>query len=289
MVPRVASLSKRIGLGLALEIRARHVVQQQVVLQPEEFAEAILQEHFQGFFVRQQRVQGAVETLLIDLLDGNAQKIGQRAFGVEMLGDVQFAGGIAEATENEDQRHQRPGDVFLARGDGAVEEVLQAQLFDEFQPQPRAAEITTVLHAQAFDIDFHPLRPNVVEKPLLPWPRLAFGGVLHAQTMRLVELSQIGDDALAGPALAAIRLHQRPVGVPFAVFSAIARANEHARIVSLPMSVPKGKVFTTTPCGRNASRPRPQQQGLASRNPTSVRGSTMTRFPPNHPLLANLG
>ena len=82
---------------------------------------------------------------------------------------------------------------------------------------------------------------------------------------------------------------QRPVGVSLAVFSAIAQANEHAPIVSLPLGVPKGKVFTTTPCGRNASEPRPQQQGLASRNPTSVQGSSMTRFPPNCPTLAKLG
>ena len=219
MVARVAALGQRIGLGLALEIRAGHVVKQQVVLQAEQLAQPILQEDFQRFLVRQKRVQRAIETLLVDLLRRNAQQIGQGALGVEMFGDVQFARRIAEAAEDQDQGHQRPGDFFAAGGNRAVEKVLQAQLLDELQSQPRPAEVAAVFDAHALDIDFDPLRPHVVEEPLLAGLRVAFGRVLDAQPLRFVELSEIGDDPLPRPALGAIRLHQRPVGVSFSVLS----------------------------------------------------------------------
>jgi len=124
MIARVAAPSERIGLGLALEIGAGHIVQQEVVLQSEEFAEAVLQEHFQGLLVRQQRIQRPVETLFVDLVRGNAQQIGQGALGVEVFGDVQLTGRMAETAEHEDQRHQRPRNVFTARRDRAVEKLL---------------------------------------------------------------------------------------------------------------------------------------------------------------------
>ena len=164
-----------------------------------------------------------------------------------MLDDVQLAGRIAEAAEDQDQSHQRPGDVFATRRDGVVEELLQTQLIDEFQSQPSSAEITAILHPHAFDIHFDPLRPNVVEEAFLPRALSAFGRIFDAQPLRFVELAQIGNHPLPRPALGAIRLHQRPVGVAFAVLSAIARANEHARIVFLTARTPNAKVFTTTP------------------------------------------
>ena len=56
VVARVTPLGRRIGLGLALEIRAGHIVQQQVVLQPEKIAQPIFQKDLQRLLVRQQRV-----------------------------------------------------------------------------------------------------------------------------------------------------------------------------------------------------------------------------------------
>ena len=66
--------------------------------------------------------------------------------------------------------------------------------------------------------------------PALP----PLGRLFDALALRLVELPQIGDDPLPRAALGAVRLHQCPIGVAFAVLGAITRANEHARILSLP-------------------------------------------------------
>ena len=162
---------------------------------------------------------------------GMPNRSGSARLGVIMLGDVQFARRIAEPAEHQHQSHQRPGDFLAAVGKRAVEKVLQPQLLDELQAQPRPAEVAAVFDAQAFDIDFDPVWPRIVEELFLAGFRVAFGGVLDAQPMRFIELSEIGDDALSRPTLGAIRLHQRPVGVSFSVLPAITRANEHARIV----------------------------------------------------------
>ncbi len=269
MVARVAALGQRIAVGLALEIRAGHVVQQQVVLDAEQLAQAVLQEGFQRFFMRQNRVQRAIETLLVDLLGRNAQEIDQRALGVKMLGDVQFARRLAEAAEDQHQGHQRPGDFFAAVGKRAVEKVLQAQLLDKLQSQPRPAEVAAVFHAHAFDIDFDPVGPRVVEELFLAGFRVAFGGVLDAQPMRFIELPEIGDDALSRPALGAIRLHQRPVGVSLSVLPAITRANEHARIVALDRLDPTSR----------SSLQRPKQRRRT--NSSSCRNDLQQETPPS--------
>jgi hypothetical protein len=50
---------------------------------------------------------------------------------------------------------------------------------------------------------------------------------MHAQSSRLVELSQPGDNTLPRTSLGAIGLDQRPIGVSLAVLSSIALSNEH--------------------------------------------------------------
>jgi hypothetical protein len=73
-------------------------------------------------------------------------------------------------------------------------------LFDELQAQPRPAEVAAVFDAQAFDIDFDPVGPRVVEELFLACFRVAFGGVLNTQPMGFIELSEIGDDTSSWPA-----------------------------------------------------------------------------------------
>ena len=72
------------------------------------------------------------------------------------------------------------------------------------QGPPRSLRFST---AQALDVDFRPLRLDVVEEPLLTRPMFAFSGILDTQAMRFVELSEIRDHALPWAAFAAIRLH----------------------------------------------------------------------------------
>ena len=163
-----------------------------------------------------------------------------------MLGDVQFAGGFAQAAKHQHQGHRRPGNLFAAAGKRLLQEIVQAQAADEFQSQPRPAEVAAVLDADPRGIDFNPLRRDVIEELFLViFP--TFRHRLNAESSSLVELSEIGHDPLTWAALGTMRLHQRPIGVTFAVLSTIARANEHARNFRTSSPASKPKVFTTTP------------------------------------------
>ena len=115
MVARVAAFCQGIRIGLALEVRAGHVVQQQVVLDGEQLAEPLLEKHLQRRLVRQQFVQPAVQAVVVHLVDRHAQQIAQGALPIEVFGDVQFARRLAEPRDDQDQRRQRPGNMLLSR------------------------------------------------------------------------------------------------------------------------------------------------------------------------------
>jgi hypothetical protein len=56
-----------------------------------------------------------------------------------------------------------------------------------------------------------------------------------------------------------------------------------------PQRSAEGQGLHYNALGANQRRPATDLQGLAPKNPTSMRGSTTTRFPRNCHLLANLG
>jgi hypothetical protein len=191
--------------------------------------------------------------------------------------------------KHQHQRHDGPGDFFAALGQCSVEKLFQPQLPHQFQPQPRAAKVAAVLHPHPRRIHFHPLRLDVVEQPALSATSMAFSGVLHTQATSFIELPQIRHHALTRTSLGAMRLHQRPIGMTFAILSSITRANKHARYCNPESPLSNLKVFTTTPFSQTAKTSKHDPKELATRNPASLRESNMTRFPLTEPLLANLG
>ena len=73
MVSRITALCLRIAVGLAFKVSRGHVVDQKVVLQAKQFAQAVFQVFFQCFFVGQQLIQGAIPPVIIDLLRRHTQ------------------------------------------------------------------------------------------------------------------------------------------------------------------------------------------------------------------------
>ena len=230
MVARVATLGQRIGMGLSLEVRARHVVQQQVVLDGEQLAEPLLEKHFQFRLVRQQFIETAVQTIVVHLVDRHAQQVGQGALPVEMLGDVKFARRLAQPADDQDQGRQPPGNVFLARGQSTLQEFVQPQFLDQFQRHPGPAELPAVLdpHARAVDLDVPRLGRRWRKQFALAIGRLGIGRLLDAEPARLVHQPEVSDRALPRPGLGAIRFDEGPIRFASPVASAEVRSQEHA-------------------------------------------------------------
>ena len=75
MIARIAATCLRIGLGVALEIRARHVVEQYLVLDRKQLAAALRQMRFEFGLVGEQMIEPAIEPILVDLLLTELQQI----------------------------------------------------------------------------------------------------------------------------------------------------------------------------------------------------------------------
>ena len=103
---------------------------------------------------------------------------------------------------------------------------------------------------------------------------LSLGRLLDAQPHGLLELSQLGDDALSRAAIGPKRLDQRPVCVSLAILFSVTRSNEHARILRDARPPSSRKVYTTSrfTFQRSAIRPLHKNPGKlhTSRNPISV-------------------
>src|SRR6202048_3183570 len=68
MIARIAALRLRIGRGVALKIRARHVIEQHLVLDRKQLSAALRQMRFQLGLIGEQMIEPAVEPILVDLL-----------------------------------------------------------------------------------------------------------------------------------------------------------------------------------------------------------------------------
>ena len=75
MITGIAALRLRIGRGLALKIRARHVVEQHLVLDRKQLSAALRQMRFELGLVAEQMVEPAIEPILVDLLVTELQQI----------------------------------------------------------------------------------------------------------------------------------------------------------------------------------------------------------------------
>jgi len=91
VVAAIAPPGHRVAFGEPLEVGAGHVVEDQVVVQLKQFPQAVLEMGLQRFLVRQQRVEAAVEPVIVDLVRRHAQQVRQGRPLVGVLRDVQFA------------------------------------------------------------------------------------------------------------------------------------------------------------------------------------------------------
>ena len=111
-------------------------------------------------------------------------------------------------------------------------------------PQPRATKFPAAFHAHALHIDFHPFWFRGAEEACLI-TRALLGAALHSQTALLVHDSQPRYDALPGTSIGSVTLHQRPVGVTFAVFAPIAASQIHTAMLRIADTKARGLVVTT--------------------------------------------
>ena len=140
---------------VAFEVGARHVVEQKIALQLEEFAEPLLEVRFDRFFVGQEPVERGVESIGVHLLGGHAQEIFQHRAAIPLLLDVQFARRLAEPGDGKNRRHRPPRHVLTTRGQKLRQEPVESEHPPQPPGQPDVTEITQPLEPDVLEADLH--------------------------------------------------------------------------------------------------------------------------------------
>src|SRR5215469_6567101 len=178
---------------------------------------------------------------------------------------MQFAGGLAQASEEQNHGRGRPRNFLAAVWQGLFQEFVQCQSTQQLFPQPRTAEFPAALHPHPLHIDFYPFWLCRVEQIRLI-TRAFLRAALHAQTALFVHHPQPRYDALPRTSLRTIAFHQRPIGVPFAIFATKATSQIHAAMLRFQQTKARGLVVTTCTFRRQTTpfhNTQPQTKELA--------------------------
>ncbi len=127
MVAAVAAPGQRIGGGFALEISTGDVVEQQVVIERKQLAQALLQMRLERLLVRQQLVERAVQAVIVYPLLRHAEQIRQRRAAIPILGNVQLARRLAQSRDHQDRCHYRPRHTLASFGHPRGTEPVESQ------------------------------------------------------------------------------------------------------------------------------------------------------------------
>ena len=150
MIAGIAALRLRVRLRLALEIGAGDVVEQHVVVDCEQLSATLGQVRLQGRLVREQAIERTIEPILVDLLIAELQQIAKRRAAIPVLGNVQLARRLAEASRHQHRRHLRPSDAFLAHGKQAPTQLLEPQPTPQGERHIHIAKPTRPFDANTF-------------------------------------------------------------------------------------------------------------------------------------------
>ena len=216
MIAAVAALREWIARRQALEVCAGHVIEQQIVVEREELAQAPFQMRLERGLVRQQPVEGAVQPVVVDLRARDLEQVLQRGAAVPVLGDMQLARRLAQAGEHQDRGHRRPGHRLAPRRQQLRAQGVQPQRAPERPPEPHRPERPGALQADLIQ----PHRDRLARRALR-FEQLvlrAASGDLLGQGARLgaalcVQFAEVRHGLLDDPAAAANRADQAPVRV----------------------------------------------------------------------------
>jgi len=137
----------------APQSRCSCVVEQHFVLDREQLAATLGQMRFEGALVREKAIKRAIQAILVDLLVAESQQIAKRGAAIPVLGNVQLARRFAEPRRNQNCRHLRPCDAFLARRKPPLALRLKANAAP--QRQIDMAKLTRALDANALQANRH--------------------------------------------------------------------------------------------------------------------------------------
>ena len=257
MVAAVAAPGQPIAVGLALEVRARHVIQQQVVVELEQLSQALLRWVSSARLCGSRRSSARYSRSSLIRSAGTPEKILQRRAPIPVLGDVQLARRLAQSRNHQDRRHRRPRHPLASFDQTHLAETIEASARHSRQPShtspkrrarsrricsSRTATGSLGCPGSASNSSYCSSRPGDPQGQRAgPRPSLC------------IELAKLRHRLLHHSAAATHRAHQTPVAVRLAVLANRRVSQIHRRESSIaefaPNSAPQQprRVGTTRP------------------------------------------
>ena len=205
MIPAVAAANHRILFRRALHIRAGQIVKKHVELGSEQCAVALLQMLLQFRLMRQDSVQAAIQTRVVDLAFFDLQKIVQRGRRIPSLLDGQFATRRAETVDCQQRRNPRPGHIRRFTINALLKETIQLKPSPQFKPEETGAERSCPFQAHLVHQNARHLR-IILRHRDMRWKQLQlmritmivenFNRLHPARLRRTIQLTQIADRLL---------------------------------------------------------------------------------------------
>ncbi len=304
LIARVAALGLGIALRLALEVGARHIVEQKLEAHAKPLSVTRHQMAAQRVLVRAELVQRAVEPVVVDQARVDAEQIVERGRVIPMLGHAEFGALRAKPRDGEQRGGVRPADALAPDGQKPGEQLVELEPMPQGEGQVTLAEVAAAFHAQRPQIGRLPTRRGVRRRGALrAWicVRSAEAGQRHgerpgrrslpaqqrrqvvpapAQTrqFRFIEFAKRGDHLLTRPARGAHRPAQVPVTVTDTTRRLRLTSQEHAGSIAETRPLLNG-VFGTTclqkpvfPRKRPSPKIRPPLNLFSPTSPTAELG-----------------
>lgn len=200
----------------------------------------MLQVPLQGFLVRQQAVQRAVQPVVVHLIRRHPQQILQRRPLVPPLRDRQFARRLTQTRHHQNRHDRRPRRRLPTFRHQLPTRHVQAQRLPQRPRKPHVPKRTATLQAHTIQPHArrrHRRRASVKQRRLRVSPRDLPCQHLRARTSLGVQFPELRQGLLDHFPAAANRAHQTPVDVILPVLSACAAAQVH-RFLPTPLSPP---------------------------------------------------
>ncbi len=238
----MAPLGQGVALRQALEVRARHVVEQQVVGQLEKLPESLHQVPLDGFLVGQETIQGSIQPRGIDLRVRQPEQILERRAAIPVLRDVELARRLTQARDHQHGRHLRPRHGLPPRPQHFLAQHVEPQRAPQRPSQPHVPKCTAALETKPLQTNRNDrvlAAPLLEQLPLVAPPRdLACQGLRLGPPLR-VQLPELRHRLLHDLPVATNGTDQPPVDVRLAVLADLRVAQVHAAPPLLTGRIPR--------------------------------------------------
>jgi len=161
LIARVTALGLRIALRLALEVGARHIVEQKLEAHAKPLPVTRHQVGAQSVLVLAELIERAVEPVIVDQPVVHTEQIIERGGVIPVLGHSEFRALRAKTRDGKQSGGMRPAHRLAALGQKLAEQLIELETVPKREGEVTLAEVAAAFYSQSAQISRLPTRCGV--------------------------------------------------------------------------------------------------------------------------------